>query len=268
MYDLGAGVAPDEINTFNSRLFERMLPSFLSIGAGLVVFGMVLDAFDGLVARMTRSTTDFGGQLDSLADVVTCGVAPATLMVALMMQELKGDSIVPSPISAHPWGRVAWVCAALYVAFAAIRLARYNVEHSRDDFDYHTFRGLPSPGAAALMCACILLHDQVANVDIQRLITYLMPVAAVGTGCLMVSRIPYRRAQSYLRGKRPFSHIVILMLLFAVFVSFKSETLFGLVVCYVLSGPVMSGVRRLRLRHNPTAVPAELPVSSNGKSLK
>ena len=99
MYDLGAGIPDDAIQTFSRAAWERMLPSYLTIGAGLIMLGMVFDCFDGLVARATRSTTNFGGQLDSLADVVTFGVAPATLMVAFMTRELAGDLIVPSPIS-------------------------------------------------------------------------------------------------------------------------------------------------------------------------
>jgi len=107
MYDLGAGLETVPTAALNSNLLERMLPSFLSVGAGLVILGMVFDAFDGLVARVTRSTTNFGGQLDSLADVVSFGVAPATLMVALMTKELARDAIMPSPISDHLWGRLA-----------------------------------------------------------------------------------------------------------------------------------------------------------------
>ena len=89
---------------------------------------MVFDCFDGLIARATDTTTDFGGQLDSLADIVNHGVAPATLMLAFMTTQLHTDSILPSPISEHFLGRASWVAAAIYVAFQAIRLARYNVE--------------------------------------------------------------------------------------------------------------------------------------------
>ena len=101
MYDLGAGVGPAQMVTLHRPALEQILPSFLSVGASLVILGMILDCFDGLIARVTRVTTNFGGQLDSLADVVTFGVAPATLMVAFMTKELAGDSIVPSPISEH-----------------------------------------------------------------------------------------------------------------------------------------------------------------------
>ena len=75
MYDLGVGVPPDQFVLARHPAWVAYAPSFLSVGAGLIVLGMLLDCFDGLVARVTRSTTNFGGQLDSLADVVTFGVA-------------------------------------------------------------------------------------------------------------------------------------------------------------------------------------------------
>ena len=121
LHDLGAGISPTDALTLNQAAIERMLPSFLSIGAGLVFLGMVFDCFDGMVARATRSTTDFGGQLDSLADMVTCGAAPAMLMVAFIftMKDQIGHSALPSPISEYLLGRTVWVCAAIYVAMTA-----------------------------------------------------------------------------------------------------------------------------------------------------
>ena len=79
LYEFSAGVSPEHIRTIQlgPKIFERMLPSFLSLGALLIFVGMFLDAFDGLIARVTRSTTTFGGQLDSLADVISFGIAPA-----------------------------------------------------------------------------------------------------------------------------------------------------------------------------------------------
>lgn len=219
-------------------LLERTLPSFLSLGAGLVLCGLLFDLLDGLLARVTRSTTDFGGQLDSLADVVTFGVAPATLMVAFMTQQLAADAILPSPISEHFVGRVAWVSAALYVAFTAVRLARFNVEHAKADFDYRTFHGFPSPGAAAVMVTLLLVQDQLGGLTRSAMV-YVMPPTAVIVGFLMVSRIPYRRFhRTYLLSKRPFSQFVLFVLVLAVFWSHKAVTLLLLVLWYAASGPV------------------------------
>ncbi|MEK7731173.1 MAG: CDP-alcohol phosphatidyltransferase family protein, partial [Planctomycetota bacterium] len=224
----------------------------LSVGAILVALGMILDCFDGLIARVTRSTTNFGGQLDSLADVVTFGVAPATLMVAFMTKELAGDSIVPSPISDHALGRLTWVSAAIYVAFTAVRLARYNVEHAKADFDHRIFRGLPSPGAAAIMVALILFQDQPMGAVLRRAIVYATPFVAMGIAFLMVSRIPYRRFhRAYLLGRQPFGQFLVVMLVVAVFLAFKAETFLVIVLWYGLSGPLFYLVRVVRERTRP-----------------
>ena len=251
MFDLGAGVDASLSLTLRSVQLERILPSFLSAGAGLILLGMLLDAFDGVVARVTRSTTDFGGQLDSLADIVTMGVAPAVLMVAFMTKELAGESILPSPISPYFWGRFTWVSAAVYVAFAAIRLARYNVEHARADFDHRMFRGLPSPGAAITLATLVIVQEQ-AEPGLRYAIMCAMPFVALATASLMVSRMPYKRFyRAYLVGRKPFGQFVALVLLLAVFASHPALTLLVVVFWYVLSGPVESLIRYLRQRAAP-----------------
>ncbi len=256
MYEFGAGISDDQILTLKSVQLERVLPTSLSLGAGMVILGMFLDCFDGLIARVTRSTTNFGGQLDSLADVVTCGAAPATLMISFMTITLASDAILPSPVSEHFLGRATWVSAAIYLAFAAIRLARYNVEHDRADFDYRMFRGLPSPGAASLIVAMILLHEQVSALA-AGIIVYSLPAAATATAFLMVSRIPYRRFyRTYLLGRQPFGHFLVFVAVFAIFWSYRAPTLFVLVLWYWASGPVEWVYCVLRGKRRP-APPAD-----------
>lgn len=254
MYDFGKGINPETMMTLQHPLIERLLPSFLSIGASLVILGMILDCFDGLIARVTTSTTNFGGQLDSLADVVSFGVAPATLMVAFMTKELAGDSIVVSPISEHALGRFTWVCAALYVAMAAVRLARFNVEHAEADHDHRVFRGLPSPGAAAILVGLVLFQDHTKVDAIRNVLMYATPVIAMAIAFLMVSRVPYRRiGRSYLMGRQPFGQFLVVMLVIAVFLAFKAETFLVVALGYGVSGPVYWILRKLRDRHGPAA---------------
>lgn len=254
MFDLRHGTPGVSTLDLPGSLLERTLPSFLSLGAGLVLLGMFFDLFDGLLARVTRSTTNFGGQLDSLADVVTFGVAPATLMVAMMTLEFAGDSIVPSPISQHFMGRASWVAAAMYVLFTAVRLARFNVEHAKADFDYRTFRGLPSPGAACVIVALIIFQDQMAQTT-RMVIVYSMPVVAVLIAFLMVSRIPYRRLhRTYFLGRKPFSHVITFVVVLAVFWIVKAPTLLLIVLWYAASGPVFLLVRRFRDRRKAPAL--------------
>lgn len=254
MYEFGAGITDVQYRTLNSLQLERLLPSWLSVAAGMILLGMLFDCFDGLIARVTRSTSNFGAQFDSLADVVTCGAAPAVLMVAMMTKELARESILPSPVSAHFLGRAAWLSAAVYLAFAAIRLARYNVEHEEADFDYRTFRGLPSPGAAAFIVALILFYEHAAPLA-AGILMYVMPTAALATAFLMVSRIPYRRFhRAYLLGKKPFWHFVGFLTVAAVIWLYTAPTLLLLVVWYWASGPVEWLIRALRSRR--VTVPA------------
>ena len=262
VFDSGVPVADISAHSSSPTLMELTLPSFLSVGAGLILVGLVFDLLDGLAARMTRSTTNFGGQLDSLADVVTFGVAPAILMIALMMKKLAVDAIVPSPISVSFLGRLTWMSAALYVVFTAVRLARFNVEHAKADFDYRSFRGMPSPGAACVIAAMILCHDQPDLGIVSKLIVYALPIVAAVIAYLMVSRIPYRRFHhTYFLGKKPFGHVITVVLLFSIFWLYKAPVLLVLVLWYAASGPVFLAIRLVRERRGAVdlAVAPESP---------
>ncbi len=251
-------------------IFERMLPSYLSVGALLILAGMFLDAFDGLIARVTRSTTTFGGQLDSLADVITFGAAPATLMVAFMTRELAG-SIVPSPISEHPLGRLTWIAAAIYVSFTAIRLARFNVENAEADHDHRVFRGLPSPGAASILVAIIFFQDQEIFPVARNFIVYATPAITAAIAVLMVSRIPYMRFYRLL-GRQPFHQVLILLFVVALFWTWKAPMLLVLTVSYGLSGPIQYALRVLRERSRPAlsatgSAPSQLRPTDKGHAI-
>ncbi len=264
MHEFGAGIQDEHFRTLNSVQLERILPSWLSVACGLVLIGMLFDCFDGLIARVTCSITQFGAQLDSLADVITCGAAPAVLLVTFMTQQLAGESILPSPVSEHFLGRATWISAAVYLAFSAIRLARFNVENARSDHDYRTFRGLPSPGAAALIVTFILFHEHVVQTSplAAGVAVYAMPAVAIATAFLMVSRIPYRRFhRAYLVGRKPFGHLVVFLAVFAVFWSYKAPTLLVLVAWYWASGPVEWTFRKLRGRRAASLVPESSPVA-------
>ena len=116
----------------------------LMISGWLIFLGMVFDALDGYVARLSRSASEFGKELDSLCDVVTFGVAPAFLLVKMC----------PNFTFLHR--EAAWVIAAFYAACVALRLARFNVETGEDDDHLH-FRGLPSPAAAGVVASFAIM---------------------------------------------------------------------------------------------------------------
>lgn len=264
MYDLGAGIAASAMPPLNQSILERMLPSPLSVGAGLIVVGMILDLFDGLIARATRSTTNFGGQLDSLADVVTCGVAPAILMIAFITRELSGE-FFPSPLSEHFMGRAMWISAAFYVACTAIRLARFNVEHAKEGFDYKTFRGIPSPGAAAVIAALIFFQDQPEGESLRSAIAYLLPAVSILLAFLMVSRFPYGKLhRGYLMSKQPVGQFFVLLLLLAVFFSYKAATFLILTIIYTCSGPAKMMIKKMRHKNQPVTDSASGVASASG----
>jgi CDP-diacylglycerol--serine O-phosphatidyltransferase len=169
----------------------------------LILAAMLFDTVDGQVARLTRRTSDFGAQLDSLCDLVSFGVAPAFLLVKMCPQftYLHSEAI--------------WSVAALFACCAALRLARFNIEMDNDD-PHVSFTGLPTPAAAAVIASFAILsytlrneihHEHYATFDwwMQRSLPFFIVLIAV----LMVSRIPYPHVVSQLvRGQRSFAHVV------------------------------------------------------------
>jgi CDP-diacylglycerol---serine O-phosphatidyltransferase len=263
MFAAGAEIDASADITLSSALVERMLPSFLAIGAMLIFLGMLFDMLDGLAARLTNQVSAFGAQADSLADVVTFGVAPAILAVALMMRELHADQVMVTPTSEHVLGRVLWVCAAAYCICTAIRLARFNVEHAREDTEHRSFHGLPSPGAAAVLASVVMLHEHAGPVA-RNILVWMLPVVSLGCGFLMISRVPYERiTQVYLVGRRPFNHVAMLMVVLIVFWAYKPQTLAVLCALYALSGPAITVARRMRSARTATDNPESAPESKS-----
>lgn len=120
-----------------------------------IFLGMVFDGLDGRVARLTRSESDLGEQLDSMADLVTFGVAPAFVVIQLVR---IGAPFVGR--ADYVFGRLALVVAGIYVLCAALRLARFTIETAEDDDPKHEyFRGMPTPAAAGTVASLVLLHE-------------------------------------------------------------------------------------------------------------
>jgi len=131
-------------------LVEGELAHLENLGraAWLIVLGMFFDVFDGRVARMTGTTSSLGAQLDSLADLVTFGVAPAGLMVTLSRTALQPE----------PWGKVVWFFGLAYFLGAILRLARFNVEHEESDEVTLCFKGMPTPAAAGCVSGLVIFY--------------------------------------------------------------------------------------------------------------
>jgi CDP-diacylglycerol--serine O-phosphatidyltransferase len=200
--------------------------------AWLIFIGMFLDGLDGRVARMTGTTSDFGAQLDSLADCVTFGVAPAVIAKTLL-----------GPAFPLMSTKLVFSFCLVYVLGAALRLARYNVESDRMKSTgrphvTRVFRGLPSPAAGGAIAALVLLRHEYAVTD---LVEWSLLVATPLLGLLMISRLPYTHVLNrYLDARRvhPLAVLLLVLFVYLVFEHFV-ETVAGIFTLYALSGPVL-----------------------------
>lgn len=204
--------------------------------AAVAVFiAMILDGLDGRVARMTNTQTEFGAQYDSLSDLISFGVAPGLVMYQWALVNLQSLGAA--------WGKAGWLAAFVYVACAALRLARFNTQIGKVDKRF--FVGLPSPAAAAVMVGMVwVFHDLEVtgrNVQIPAFILTLV------TGLLMVSNVSFYSFKDFdLRNRVPFVAVLVVLLVFALTTLDPPKVLFGVFLLYALSGPVMWAWRRWR----------------------
>jgi len=176
----------------------------MMLAGWLIFLAMVFDALDGHVARLTKASSQFGAQLDSLCDAVTFGVAPGLLLVKMV------------PSFEYYYSGAVWIIAAVYASCAVLRLARFNVEIGQND-DHSTFQGLPSPAAAASIAGFAILfytlRVETTQSDWTRafdnVVQHVLPFFALIVALLMVSRIPYPHIVNRMfRGKKSFGHLV------------------------------------------------------------
>ncbi|GAB2778468.1 CDP-diacylglycerol--serine O-phosphatidyltransferase [Halomonas shantousis] len=197
--------------------------------AAIAVFvAMVLDGLDGRVARMTNTQSAFGAEYDSLADMVSFGVAPALVAFTWILQDV---------------GKIGWIAAFIFVACAALRLARFNVQIGSTDKKW--FIGLPSPSAAAVVAGCVWVFH---NFDAEAFgFKLLMTLVVAAAGVLMVSNIRYYSFKEIdLKGPVPFVALLAIVLGFVVISLEPSVMLLILFGSYVVSGPVMALMRKTR----------------------
>ncbi len=195
--------------------------------AAIAIFvAMILDGLDGRVARMTGTESAFGAEYDSLSDMVSFGVAPALIAFSWMLKDL---------------GQAGWIVAFIYVAGAALRLARFNVHVGTDDKNW--FTGLPSPAAAAVVAALVwVLHGISFDVFwLQVLIAFV--IAAVGL--LMVSNVRYYSFKGIdLKKRVPFVMLLAVVLLLAIIAIDPAAMLLLLFVGYGASGPLYAVISK------------------------
>lgn len=196
----------------------------LHISMGLIFLGMVFDAFDGKVARMTNNVTEFGAELDSLADAITFGVAPAFLSV-VMLHVTNSDT---------DKFKVIYLIPSVFMICAVLRLARYNVERHDETKDKGYFKGLPTPAGAAAIVSLIWLEVSYAPFSAE-IFKYVLLTSCVIIGLLEVSNIKYLHlAQKILKEPKSIYFIALLIVVLYVLSNYFVTSIFILSFGYVI----------------------------------
>jgi CDP-diacylglycerol--serine O-phosphatidyltransferase len=188
----------------------------------MIFLGMIADVLDGHVARISKSTSSFGAQLDSLCDAISFGVAPAFLMLKLI--EAQSHYLyLENSRQTLLFGRLVYLAAIVYAMCAIIRLARFNVENKEDESSHLSFAGLPSPPAAGMIVSLVIFQQDFlpkimelpgkSSLHFLQVVTvWALPVITLIAGLLMVTRIPYPHVVNrVLRGKKHFSTFLLVV---------------------------------------------------------
>jgi len=198
-----------------------------------IVIAGFLDALDGRIARMTRTTSEFGVQYDSMSDLIAFGVAPAILLFSWALSDL---------------GKIGWIVAFLYVCCAAMRLARFNTSP-----DTKVFYGLASPAAAGTVAT--MVWTWVDNLGAMDSIQVSIAVAVFATvaALLMVSNVRYYSPKN-IKGRVPFIYMLGAVMLFIVVAIYPPGMLFCVGLAYGASGPLQALLRLVRVGKESTPV--------------
>lgn len=206
--------------------------------AAVAIFiAMIFDGLDGRVARMTNTQSAFGAEYDSMADMVSFGMAPA---------------LVAYNWALTGFNKLGWLAAFIYVAGAALRLARFNT--TVETADKRFFQGLPSPSAAALVAGLVWVGNeyQVQELFPETLIQIFVALITTAAGVLMVSNFKYNSFKEVnWHGKVPFVAILIVCLIFVVVATEPALVLFLVFLLYTVAGPINTfrTVEKVKLEH-------------------
>ena len=254
---LGNGVCGFAAIAYASKISHTALTSdqvcwYYFLSSGLIFLAMVFDLLDGYAARLYRCASEFGGQLDSLCDAISFGAAPAFLLLR-MGQEWQNKPLIARTIA---------VVAALYLACAVVRLARFNTENSPDPASHKRFKGLPSPAAAGCLASLAILRSGVLSywtVDdapIRDFVKVWAPFGALVVSLLMVSRLSYPHfTRQLIRGRNNFHFVLQTVVVLAVLALAPEVAFFLVFWVYALNAPA----RYLILRAHRRLVPAHSP---------
>ncbi|HAD48216.1 CDP-diacylglycerol--serine O-phosphatidyltransferase [Idiomarina sp.] len=212
------------VASMNERYIEAAVAIFIA---------MVFDGVDGRVARMTNTESDFGAEYDSMADIVSFGMAPALVMYNYALADL---------------GKLGWLAAFIFVAGGALRLARFNTNLGSADKRY--FQGLAIPSAAAVVAGLVWVGTEygIDGADIGS----FAALVTIAAGLLMVTNFRYHSFKDVdWKGRVSFVVILVIVLAFVIVATQPSLVLFAIFFLYALSGPVLTikNVKRLKLEH-------------------
>lgn len=204
------------------------------ISAAIAIFiAMIFDGLDGRVARMTNTQSEFGAEYDSMADMVSFGIAPG---------------LVAYNWALSSFGKFGWLAAFVYVACAALRLARFNTQVGVVDKRY--FQGLASPAAAGVIASLIWVGSEY-QIDGQEY-GFIVGLLTIATGLLMVSNFRYNSFKDVdWKGKVNFIVVLFIVLGFVIVASSPENILLFIFVLYACSGPftTIRSVKKLKLEH-------------------
>ncbi len=197
---------------------------------------IILDALDGKIARLANATSQFGLQLDSLADVISFGIAPSILAYFWGLQNVDY--------------RLGWIAAFTFTICGAMRLARFNVQAG----SLKHFVGMPIPAGGGTIAAIVhFVGDPLENQIGSGMMVFIVGLLAF----LMISTFKYSSLKYLTLGRRSHFTILLLALLVALIYNYSDWTLLGLAIGYALSGPV---VRIYHFVHHRKHVPEEIPI--------
>ncbi len=212
--------------------------------AWAIFIACVFDSLDGTIARLTKSNSRFGVEFDSLADVVSFGLAPAVLMYRLVLVQN---------------GKMGAIVAFIFVAAGTLRLARFNVQSENSDNSF--FSGLPIPAAGSLLASFVIVYSMFVKEVTTRNIPLLMknipvlykaiPLIMVILSYLMVSNIHYTSIKKInLKKPRPFRVVIFITLAFLIIWMYPEDMILIMLSLYIISGIVDLLFRMYRLRHS------------------
>lgn len=191
-----------------------------------IFFALVFDGLDGRIARLTNTSSKFGAEYDSLSDMVSFGVAPALVMFSWALGGL---------------GKFGWSAAFIYVACAALRLARFNTQI--DDTDKNYFTGLASPAAACIIASTVwVCHDLgLVGENLPRELAIVVGILTATVGVLMVANFPYYSFKGVdFRGRVPFVAILMVVLVFGLVTVDPPSIFLVTFLAYAASGPLLA----------------------------